>query len=176
MSTLLRRGAFTLMVVFALLAIPFTIGEIADHPGGWPAAGLIALLLLPLAALTVQAARRPAAAGRGLGIAVGLLAVYAIVDGFLPADKRVPPVVAIGSIMLAVPLAVLGLRRAGEAGALMLIDGLLPLVSLVLVALRDTDEANVLQLSGSPAAAGMPVFVVGALFLVAWGWGTGRHP
>ncbi len=57
----------------------------------------------------------------------------------------------------------------------MLADGLLPLVSLVLVALRDTDEGNLLQLSGSPAVAGMPVVVVGTLFLLAWGWGTGTH-
>ena len=174
MSTLLRAGAFTLMVVFAFAAIPVTIGEIADDPGGWPAAGLIAVLLVPLAALTVQAARRPATAGRGLAVAVGLLAVYAIVDAFVPAEERVPPVVAIGSIMLAVPLGVLGLRRAGEAGALMLIEGLLPLTSLVLVAVRNADEGDVLHLSGSPAAAGMPAFFVGALFLLAWGVGD-RH-
>ena len=172
MSTLLRRGAFTLMVVFALLAIPVTIGEITDHRGGWTAAGLIALLLLPLVALTAQAARWPAAAGRGLAVAVGLLTVYAVVDAFLPADERVPPVVAVGSIMLAVPLGVLGLRRAGEAGALMLVDGLLPLMSLVLLAGRQ--EGEVLRVSGSPAVAGMPAFFVGAIFLLAWGVGNRR--
>lgn len=172
MSTILRRGAFALMLVFALLAVPFALASIAEDPGGWAAVGISALVLVPLGALSLRAARRPAAGMRSLATCVGLLAVYAVMQAFLPPGPG--PVVAVGSIVLAVPLAVLGLRHAREAGALLVLDGLLPFIGLVAAAARPAGENGVLHLGGSAGAAGMPIITVGLLFLLAWAAGL-RH-
>jgi hypothetical protein len=173
MSTMLRRGACALMLVFALLALPFVLGNLAEDPGGWAAVGISVLALVPLGALSVQAARRPGTALRTLALCVGLLAVYAVVEAFLP-QQGVGPVVAVGTIVLAVPLAVLGLKHARVAGALMVIDGLLPFIGLVAAAVRNADENGGFHLDGSSGAAGMPVLTVGLLLLLAWGLGL-RH-
>jgi hypothetical protein len=166
MSVFLRRGAFTLMVVFAVFAIPFAVGEIIDDPGGWAAVVLVSLIVVPLAVLVAEALHRPARALRLLGAAVGLLGAYAVVEAILVA--HVGPVVAVGAVVLGVPLSVVGLHHAREAGVLLVLDGLLPFVSVVAAGLRHLGDNGGLYLSGSSAAAGMPLVIVGMIYLCAW--------
>jgi hypothetical protein len=174
MSAFLRRGAFTLMTVFAVFAIPFTVGEIIDDPGGWAAVVLVALILVPLTLLVIEALHRPARALRLLTWAVGLLGAYAVVEAVLP-PPHIGPVVAVGAVVLGVPLSVLGLRHAREAGVLLVLDGLVPLVGVVATGLRYLGENGGLHVGGSSAAAGMPLVIVGLLYIGAWAAGL-RHP
>lgn len=168
MSTLLRRGAFAVMMVFGVLALGFILGTIAEDPGGWAAVVLSAVVLVPILSLSVVAVRTPELATRILVVGVGLLAGYAVVEAFVPL-RMAGPVVAVGTVVLAVPMAVLGLRHAREAGVLLVLDGLVPVLGLALVALQHADEGSRgLYLGGSSGAAGVPVLLVGALFLLAW--------
>jgi len=168
MSTLLRRGAVAVMMVFGVLALGFILGTIAEDPGGWAAVALSAVVLVPVLSLSVVAVRAPELATRILGVGVGLLAGYAVVEAFVPV-RMAGPVVAVGTVVLAVPMAVLGLRHAREAGTLLVLDGLVPILGLALVALQHADEGSRgLHLGGSSGAAGVPVLFVGALFLLAW--------
>jgi hypothetical protein len=168
MSTLLRRGAFAVMMVFGVLALGFVLGTIAEDPGGWAAVALSAVVLVPILSLSVVAVRTPELATRTLVVGVGLLAGYAVVEAFVPLPIA-GPVVAVGTVVLAVPMAVLGLRHAREAGMLLVLDGLVPVLGLALVALQHADEGSRgLHLGGSSGAAGVPVLLVGALFLLAW--------
>lgn len=168
MSTLLRRGAFAVMMVFGVLALGFILGTIAEDPGGWSAVMLSAVVLVPILSLSVVAVRTPELATRTLVVGVGLLAGYAVVEAFVPL-RMAGPVVAVGTVVLAVPMAVLGLRHAREAGVLLVLDGLVPVLGLALVALQHADEGSRgLHLGGSSGAAGVPVLLVGALFLLAW--------
>ena len=174
MAVFLRRGAFTLMTVFAVFAIPFTVGEIIDNPGGWAAVVLVALILVPLTLLVIEALHRPDRALRLLTWAVGLLGAYAVVEAVVP-PPHIGPVVAVGAVVLGVPLSVLGLRHAREAGVLLVIDGVVPFVGVVATGLRHLGENGGLHLGGSAAAAGMPLVIVGLLYVGAWAAGL-RHP
>lgn len=168
MSSLLRRGAFVVMMVFGVLALGYILGTIAEDPGGWAAVVLSAVVLVPILSLSVVAVRTPEPANRILAVGVGLLAGYAVVEAFVPL-RMAGPVVAVGTVVLAVPMAVLGLRHAREAGTLLVLDGLVPVLGLALVALQHADEGSRgLHLGGSSGAAGVPVLLVGALFLLAW--------
>lgn len=167
MSDLLRKGAFSLMMIFALLALPFGLVALIEEPGGWVAVLLGVVMLGPLVVLSYLAAVRPRTTGRWLAVAVGVLAVYVVAEALHPGDP-VSAVVAIGTTVLAVPLAVLGLRETRDAGALLVVDGLLPVLSLVLLTAQHIDRGTEPPSYASAAGAGMPVFVVGALFLLAW--------
>ena len=174
MSSLLRRGAFAVMMVFGVLALGFILGTIAEDPGGWAAVVLSAVLLVPILSLSVVAVRAPELATRILAVGVGLLAGYAVVEAFVPL-RMAGPVVAVGTVVLAVPMAVLGLRHAREAGTLLVLDGLVPVLGLALVALQHADErSRGLHLGGSSGVAGIPVRFVGALVRLAGV--AGRQP
>ena len=167
MSSLLRRGAFALMMVFGVLALGFILGTIAEDPGGW---GCGRAERRGAGADPLPECRRGAGAGATciLAVGVGLLAGYAVVEAFVPL-RMAGPVVAVGTVVLAVPMAVLGLRHAREAGTLLVLDGLVPVLGLALVALQHADErSRGLHLGGSSGVAGIPVLFVGALFLLAW--------
>ncbi|HEY7721458.1 MAG TPA: hypothetical protein VIB11_06440 [Pedococcus sp.] len=166
MSVFLRRGAFTLMTVFAAFAIPFAVGEIIDNPGGSAAVALVALIVVPLALLVTEALHRPARSLRTLRGAVALLGGYAVAEAIL--TPQTGPVVAVAAVVLGVPLSVVGLHHAREAGVLLVIDGLVPFVSVVAAGLRHLGDNGGLHLSGSSAAAGMPLVIVGMLYLCAW--------
>lgn len=167
MSDMLRRGAFLLMMVFAMLAVPFSLLQIMEDPGGLLGVVITVLVLAPLVVLSYLAAVRPRTTCRWLAIAVGVLAVYVVAEAMSPSDP-IASVLAIGTVVLAVPLAVLGLRETRDAGALLVLDGSLPIVSLVLLTTRQVDDGAAPQQYSSAVAAGMPVFMVGALFLLAW--------
>ena len=168
MSTLLRRGAFAVMMVLGGLALGFILGTIAEEPGGWAAVVLSAVVLVPIVSLSVVAVRAPELATRILALGVGFLAAYAVVEALVPL-RMAGPVVAVGTVVLAVPMAVLGLRHAREAGTLLVLDGLVPVLGLALVALQHADEGSRgLHLGDSSGVAGVPVLFVGALFLLAW--------
>ena len=115
MSSLLRRGAFALKMVFGVHALGFILGTIAEDPGGWAAVVLSAVVLAPILSLSVVAVRAPELATRILAVGVGLLAGYAVVEAFVPL-RMAGPVVAVGTVVLAVPMAVLGLRHAVGIG------------------------------------------------------------
>jgi hypothetical protein len=169
LSTMLRRAALTVMVVVALLAMPFIAGELLDDPGG--VVGVLAVLGIAalLVGLVGEALRRPWRAMRLIALGLAAALAYSLLAVPLPA-LRWGPVVPVAALLLAVPAAVVGLRHAREAGALLVAAGLVPLADRVVAALTHGD-AGQLAIGGSPAAIAVPLLLVGAMFLLAWAVG-----
>lgn len=163
--------AFGLMMLFAVVAVPFVIGEIVLDPGGWAAAGLLAAFIVPLLALSAIAAIWPAVAVRVLEIVVGLFAVYSISNAFAEFVPRdVGPSVAIAAIAISIPLAVLGLNRPIAAGLMLLATGVVTMAELFITAATHADGGGGgigFALGGSSGSAALPALMIGTLFLVA---------
>jgi hypothetical protein len=169
LSTVLRRAALTVMLVVALLALPFVAGELLEDPGGW--VGLLAVLgiAVVLVWLVAEALRRPWHAMRLITLGLGAALAYSLLAVPLP-ELRWGPVAAVTALLLAVPTAVIGLRHAREAGALLVAAGLVPLADRAVTALAQ-DAGGGLHIGGSAAAVALPVLLVGAMFLLAWAVG-----
>lgn len=166
MSNLLRAGAFVLTAVFAVPLVVFTVAQLVEDVGpGWGAV-LVVVVVAVLAVLSYLAAVSPGTTARWLGTALAALAVYVVAESLYPGDAA-HSVVPIAVTVLALPLAVLGLRRSREAGALLLADGLIPLLGLALVTAQNVERTGA-HLAVSSQYLGIPVFVGGALFLLAW--------
>ena len=166
MSDLLRRGAFLLTALFVVPLVVFTVGQLVEDVGGWWGAVVVALSLAVVAVLSYLAAVRPRTTARWLGTSVAVLAVYVVAESFYPGQPA-GSAAPIGMTVLAVPLAVLGLRRSKEAGALLLADGMIPLLSLLVLSGMSIDRTGA-HLASSSEFVGIPVFVGGAFFLLAW--------
>ena len=168
----LRYTAFTLMALFGLLGGLFVAGYAFEDPGGWAAAGLTALWVVPLVTLSVFALLRPAAAGPVLvGVTIVIVA-FTLADSALGIVPRNDwgPVAAIIVFALGVALAFLGLHRARLAGLLMVVTGVAQLAAtLVAVAVQGRGEGPgpSAMLGGSSGVVVMPLLLVGMLFLVA---------
>ncbi len=166
MSDLLRRGAFLLTAVFVVPLVVFTVAQLVEDVGGWWGTVVLVLAVAVVAVLSYLAAVRPGRTGRWLGVGVALLAAYVVAESFYPGEPA-GSAAPIGMTVLALPLAVLGLRRTGEAGALLLADGMVPLLSLMVLSGLSIERTGV-RLASSSEFLGIPVFVGGALFLLAW--------
>ncbi len=123
-SRFLRWAGFTVMALSTLIAAIFIVGDTFTAPGGWKAAGLVAAWAVPLAVLVALAWYRP-------GWAVPVFAVLtAAVIGmsiwFAVSPRGKGPTEAILTFALAAAIAVLGLKRTGVAGVLLLIVGIVP--------------------------------------------------
>lgn len=171
-ASVLRYVAFTLMALFGLLGGLFVAGYAFEDPGGWAAVGMTALWGVPLAAMSILALVRPAAAAPVFIAATALVAVFTLADsafGIVPRDD-VGPVAAIAMFALIVALAFLGLRRPGLAGLLMIVAALSQLAATVVgIAVHDGGEGPGMgaMLGGSSGVVVLPALVVGALFLIA---------
>lgn len=162
-ATALTRTGAVLMAVFTVFGGAFIGGYALDEPGG--TAGLLMILAwaAPMLILAVLAWFWPAGTAPLLtALTAALIAVCvwfavdpAMARGFQD-DKG--PVLAVGVVALAFPAAVLGLKRTGPAGWLLLALGALPL--LITVVGRSGPAASL-------AAASVVPLITGAIFLVA---------
>ena len=172
MRKVLMVVAAVLMGLFALVAGMFVIGETFTDPGGWAAVGLVSLWLVPLAALSLFAWWRPEAATWVLGglalVSLGLV-VWSALDpaAWRSFEDANGPVLAIGLFAVSVPVAVLAWHRPLAAGGMLVGLGLVPLVSVGLLAATGAfDEGLVPPQAGLSVMIG-PLVLVGALFLIA---------
>lgn len=164
LARVLRVAAVGLGCALGALAGAFAAGEALDDPGGLAGVGLVALWLVPLAALVALAARRPAAAERVLVALVGALLALAVLRTLAPGlvhdvEDAHGPVRAIALLALVPALAVLGRTRPLHAGGLLLAAALVPLA-----------------LGGGAAlgAVALPAALVGLLLVLAGLAGRGR--
>ena len=153
----LKWVGFTVVALSTLIAGAFIVGETFTDPGGWKAAGLVAAWAVPLAVLAALAWYRP-------GLAVPVFAVLtAAVIGmsfwFAVSPRGKGPTDAILTFALAGPIAVLGLKRAGVAGVLLLIVGTVPFAVSSLVRGHGG--------FGSLAAVSVAPIVSGILYLLS---------
>jgi hypothetical protein len=150
-----RYTVFGVMALFLGFVSAFVIGETFMDPGGAAAVLLVSLWLLPAAALSVFALLRPARAEQVLLVVTGAAAVFVVVESLTDVipQNDVGPVAAIVAFATSIPLAFLGLRRAGTAGRLLVGLGLALAVG---------------ALVGGPAASAMvfaaPLLIAGVLF------------
>ena len=171
-AKVLRYAAFTLMTLFGLVGGLFVAGYAFEDLGGWTAAGLTALWVVPLVGLSVFAVLRPEPAARVLVWVTAAVAVSTLADsafGVVPRDAW-GPVAAVTVFALGVALAFLGLRRAGLAGLLMIVTGLAQLLATVVaVAVHEADEGPGMRalLGTSSGVVVMPLLLIGALFLLS---------
>ncbi len=157
----LRLSAFWLMAVATVFIGLFVVGETLSDPGGWAAAGLIALWAVPMAALCALAHWWPNTAVWVLGVVAAVLVAATVWFAADPGAWRTlenqrGPVRAIAVWVVAVAAAVLGLRQPRNAGVLLLLVGLAPLLI-----------GGVRGGFGSLAAVALPTVVVGALYLLS---------
>jgi hypothetical protein len=152
-----RYTVFGVMALFLAFASAFVIGETFMDPGGATAVLLVSLWLLPAAGLSVFALLRPARAEQVLMVVTGAVVAFVVLQaltGMVPSDE-VGPVGTIAGLAASIPLAFLGLHRAGAAGRLLLVVG----AALAFSGLLGAP-------AGSATAAAAPLLVFGMLFLV----------
>lgn len=162
-ATALTRTGAALMTVFTVFGGAFTGGYAMEDFGG--SAGLMMILAwaAPVLILAVLAWLRPAVTAPVLmALSAAFLAVclWFAVD---PTTARnfqdaTGPVLAVGVVALAFPAAILGLKRTGVAGWLLLALGVLPL--LITIIGRSGPVASL-------AAASVVPLITGAVYLVA---------
>ncbi len=168
-----HRAPVTLAAFFRGTALAFTVactavfglflaGDTIADPGGWLAAGLIALWLAPLAALAVLAWWQPGWATATLAVllaGVVALAIWYAADpaGWLTYESRHGPVRAVVSFVLLLPAALAGWRRPLAGAVLLLVLGLAPVI--IIAAAR--------HLGASFTAVSSPATISGFLYLLA---------
>lgn len=133
MSTTLKWLGFAITVAFAGFCGLIVVGYTLTDVGGWKAVGLIAAVAVPLALLCLVAYHRPSVAAPLLGVAACVpigFGVMQLVDYQRWSDweDQTGPVSLVLVLLVAVPLAVLGLSRAATAGWLLLAVTVLPLL------------------------------------------------
>lgn len=170
-STLIRYLAFGLIALFGFVGAAFIVGETAADPGGWQAAVLITLWLVPLVGLSVFALRRPDPAIRLLAACLAVAATVAVVDAatqLIPSDEW-GPVVTIAMFAVGIPIGFLGLHRPRPAGLMLVIAGVVQGVALAIdIAVREGGpDVSWSMASTSAGAIALPLVVVGLLMLAA---------
>jgi hypothetical protein len=153
----LKWAGFTVMALSTLVAAVFIVGETFTDPGGWKAAGLVASWAVPLAVLAALAWYRP---GWAIPVFAVLTAAVIGVSIWLAVSPRGKgPTDAILTFALAAAIAVLGLKRTGVAGVLLLIVGIVPFAASTLVSGHSG--------FGSLAAVSFVPIVAGILYLLS---------
>jgi hypothetical protein len=167
-SVILRRTALVLTAVFVCGGLLFALGYAFEDPGGGMAVLLAAAVVVPLAALTVLAALRRRLAPRVLAVAVGLYAVWGVIGLFV--DLVDAPDLPIIALVLALPVAVVGLTYALRAGALLVVVAAVPFLSLASILVRESGhEGPGLGdlFGGSTGVVVIPLLALAALLLLA---------
>ena len=171
-ATVLRRTALVVTALFALGGLMFALGYAFEDLAIGAALVLTAAIVVPLVGLTILAVRRPDVAPVVLATGVGLFAAYAVLDMFVDVIKA--PAIPVIALVLALPIAVLGQRRAVWAGGLMLVLAAFPFLQLLVrmfgEAALDRPPLGAL-LTGSTGIVVVPLAVLGILFLIAGGLG-----
>ena len=155
----LKWAGFTVMALSTLIAGAFIVGDTFTDPGGWKAAGLVTAWAVPLAVLGVLAWYRQDWAVPVFAVLTA--AVIGVSIWFAVSPRGKGPTDAILTFALAAAIAVLGLKRAGVAGVLLLIVGIVPVVVSSLVRGHGG--------FGSLAAVSFAPIVTGILYLLSAG-------
>ena len=176
-STILRRTALVLTAIFTCGGLLFALGYAFEDLGGGTAVLLAAAVAVPLAALTVLASVRRPLALRVLALAVGLYAVWGVITLFVNlVDAPDLPMIA---LILALPIAVVGLTYALRAGVLLVVVAAVPFLSVVSILVRTPGvEGPRLGdlLGGSTGVVVVPLLVLAGLFLLAGALDRGPEP
>lgn len=159
----LQRAGLLLTGVFTFLGAAWIVGEAFTDPGGWQAVGLVALWLVPLAVLLAISWYRVALATVLLGaLTAGMVGVSvwfaADPEAWRAFENNNGPVRAIGSFVLAAPIALLGWRRPLPAGVLLVVLGVVPVALSTVGTFRGI---------GSLAVVSFPPALTGILYLLA---------
>jgi hypothetical protein len=133
-ARVLKRAGFGVTAFFTAFFGLFVVGETFTDPGGWRALGLVAAWAAPLAVLVALALYRPDWATRLLAVltaaVVGVSIWFAVSpEAWRAFEDRNGPIRAIISFVLAAAVALLGLKRTGVAGLMLLVLGVVPVVS-----------------------------------------------
>ncbi|HEY5553785.1 MAG TPA: hypothetical protein VIK43_02525 [Cellulomonas sp.] len=166
------RAAFVLMMIYGAFAIVWVVGELLTDPGGPAGISISLSVVVAVVVLSLLAVRLPRVAPTLMGAAVALLLVFAVVEAMASVASRGPesvargpgPVVAIAALVIAVPLAFLGLRSARLGGWLLVAAGMAPVVEIVARVVRGGGGG--LHLGGSSGVVALPLILVGLLFLL----------
>ena len=175
LATILRRFALALTSLFVVGGLLFALGHAFEDPGGWTAGIIAAAVVVPLVGLIVLAARSAPLALKVLTAAVVGFAVWGLVTLFVDVDAPTVPVI---SLVLALPIAVLGQRYATRAGELLIAVVAVPLLLLVVRLFTERGaEGPALQdaLGTSTGVVVVPLVVLALLFLAA-GVARGHGP
>src|SRR5450830_2378 len=166
------RAAFVLMMIYGAFAIVWVVGELLTDPGGPAGISISLSVVVAVVVLSMVAVRLPRLAPTLMGLAVALLLVFAVVEALVSVVPRAAesvarapgPVVAIAALVIAVPLAFLGLRSARLGGWLLVAAGMAPVVEIVARVVRGGGGG--LHLGGSSGVVALPLILVGLLFLL----------
>lgn len=153
----LRRAGFGLMVLFGGFFALFLVGESLSDPGGWKGAGLVALWAVPLALVCLLAWFRSGTAGWVfaplVAVSVGLSIWFAVdPSGWRSFEDHNGPVRTVIVFALAAALALWGLRRTMQAGVLLLLVGVLP---IVISSIGHDGMASLAAASSAPVITGL---------------------
>lgn len=166
----LRIVAFGILLLFAVLGGAFAAGSaFEDLSFRWVALGVVVLLGC-VASLSRLALRSTDTAVVALLALTAVLSVTTVVDARWDLfDRDVNgPVMVVLLMAAAVPLAMLGLRRATEAGVMLLLLGAFQLVASGIVhAVAAGELAWQFFLRGSSGVAVLPLLVAGVLLVLA---------
>ena len=154
---LLKWAGFIVMALSSFTAGAFIVGETFGDPGGWKAVGLVAAWAVPLVVLVVLAWYRPTWAVPVFAVLTAAVIGMSIWLAVNPRGKG--PTAAILTFALAAPITVLGLKRTGVAGALLLVVGIVPFTMVGLVSGHGG--------FGSLAAVSFAPIVTGVLYLLS---------
>jgi hypothetical protein len=162
-SRFLKRAGFALMALITFFFGAFIVGETFTDPGGWEAAGLVALWAVPLVGGALVAWYRPDRAVRIFGVliaaVIGMSIWFAIdPEGWRSFENHNGPIRAVIVFALSSAIAALGLKRTKIAGWMLLVLGIVPiLVSSIGSSLG----------SASLVAVSSPGVIAGALYVLS---------
>ena len=159
----LRRTGFALMALYVGFFGAFLVGETLVDPGGWEAIGLIAVWLAPLVALCLLAWILPDRAGWILTPLVAAIVGLSVWFALDPAawrtfENRNGPVRAIIVFAVSAVLALWGLRRTMQAGLMLFIVGIVP---IILAAGGRAGMASLVAAASAPSIAGLLYLAAG---------------
>jgi hypothetical protein len=137
-SKVLKWTGISLLGAFTVVAVLFTAGEALSDPGGWQGLGLVALWLIPLAALGWWFATHP---DQGAKVATGLVVAMVLIDlwaawgpgSWSAWENHHGPWRAVLTFAVGGLLAVLAIERTRRAGVLLVVLGGLTMVLSVSV-------------------------------------------
>lgn len=174
LSSVLRRTTLVLTSLFVAGGLLFALGYAFEDPGGVVAVLLAVGVVVPLVALTVLAVSRRGLALRVLAVAFVLYAAWGVVNAFV--DVVEAPDVPVLALMLALPIAVVGLTYPLPAGGLMLAVAAVPFLSVVSRLARESGAGGPGLgdlLGGSTGVVVVPLVVLAVLLLAAGGLDRG---
>jgi hypothetical protein len=172
--TPLRWAGFAVMAVFAGFTSLMLVGYTVVDVGGWAAVGLLLAVGVPLVVLCLLAWLRPSAAVPVLVVACLAPITFGVLQlldygRWSEWEDQHGPVSLVLTLLVGVALAVLGLTRPTEAGAMLLAVVVVPLVLAMIGAGEEWTRPL------SIAFVSVPVVVSGLLFLLAGRQGSGRQ-